>query len=223
MAGNYSRFKNDGYKVPKYLLPWKHHTILSEILTQMQGFKNIFLVANLKDDAFINHILKIQDYFNIPRSHLILTSDTSGQAETVAIGLEKTKIDGPFLIHNIDTILYNRDYKLIESLLIKHSGYIDLFISNNHEYSYVLLNNENCVTAISEKILISKFATSGLYGFSSVEMYKSYYNKEVFISEVYKNMISQNEKILGGKMYTEQETLVLGSPTEYLNLSKCIQ
>ena len=32
MAGKYSRFVNEGYKIPKYLLPWSNHTILSEIL-----------------------------------------------------------------------------------------------------------------------------------------------------------------------------------------------
>jgi hypothetical protein len=53
-------------------------------------------------------------------------------------------------------------------------------------------------------------------------MYKSFYEKETFISEIYKNMISHNENILGGKIHTEQETLVLGTPTDYLNLSKCI-
>jgi dTDP-glucose pyrophosphorylase len=223
MAGLYSRFRNEGYKIPKYLLPWKHHTILSEILTQMQGFDNIFLIANEKNYGFMNHVLKIQDHFGIPQSNLILVSDTRGQAETASIGLEKISLKGPFLIHNIDTILYNRDYKLIESSLTKYSGYIDLFVSNNHEYSYVLLDDENCIKEISEKILISKFATSGLYGFSSVDAYKSFYDGQVFISEIYKDMINGNEKVLGGRIYTEQETLVLGTPTDYLNLSKCIQ
>jgi len=223
MAGDYSRFKKEGYNIPKYLLPWKHHTILSEILSQMAYGENIFLIAHEKDLNFINHVLKILYFFNINKSNLILISQTSGQAETLELGLNKIgNLDGPFIVHNIDTILYNRDYELIEKSLETHSGYIDLFTSNNHEYSYVLLDEKNLIKEISEKILISNFATSGLYGFSSTEIYKKYYNKEIYISEIYRKMIANNESILGGKIYTEQETIVLGTPSDYLNLSKSI-
>ena len=35
MAGRYSRFVNEGYRIPKYLLPWGNKPILSEILYEL--------------------------------------------------------------------------------------------------------------------------------------------------------------------------------------------
>ena len=74
MAGKYSRFVNEGYKIPKYLLPWSNHTILSEILfniTKDNIFKNIFLVANKNDKNFIHQILHTMKYYNIQSENLI--------------------------------------------------------------------------------------------------------------------------------------------------------
>ena len=48
MAGRYSRFINEGYKIPKYLLPWGKRSILSEILSIMNHnntFENIYVIV----------------------------------------------------------------------------------------------------------------------------------------------------------------------------------
>lgn len=48
----YTRFINEGYRIPKYLLPWGEKSILSEILIQMNknnDFKNIYLITNKQD------------------------------------------------------------------------------------------------------------------------------------------------------------------------------
>lgn len=48
MAGEYSRFKNEGYQIPKFLLPWGHRTILSELLNQFMDYKfdNVYLIMH---------------------------------------------------------------------------------------------------------------------------------------------------------------------------------
>ena len=44
MAGKYSRFKNEGFRLPKFLLPWGDKSILSEILSEMSPhFNNVYL------------------------------------------------------------------------------------------------------------------------------------------------------------------------------------
>lgn len=226
MAGKYSRFQNEGYKLPKYLLPWGHRSILSEILHELltsNVFNNVFLIANKADNDYLSHVRKIMTHYQLVHKNLITISDTKGQAETAFIGLceiEKFhKLIGPIAFHNIDTILYNRDLANIKDNLQKYDGHIDVFKSNNHDYSYVLLKN-NLVEVISEKILISDLATSGLYGFSSSQIFTSNYTNENYISEIYKKLISQNKSICVGKTYSEQETIVLGTPNEYLRHSK---
>ena len=228
MAGKYTRFKNEGYKFPKYLLPWGNRSILSEIiyqLTKTHQFDNIFLIANKDEIDFINHIKKIMEFYYIPFQNLITISDTAGQAETAYLGLCEIqmfhKLNDSICIHNIDTILLDRDISNIRKQLKSNSGYIDLFKSNNHGYSYVLMSG-NLITTISEKILISDLATSGLYGFSSADMFYKNYNGELYISELYKNLISNNHQIVSGNIHSEKNTIVLGTPTDYLTQSSLL-
>jgi len=220
MAGKYSRFKGDGFTIPKFLLPWGDRSILSEILKEMSPhFKEIYLIANKNDGDFIIHVENIMNVYNIDLENLILIQDTSSQSETLYKGLELIgNIKGPIIVHNIDTILYNRNYKEIESKLLKNDGFVDVFNSNNPNYSYVLLE-DTIITEIIEKMLISDIATSGMYGFISTEIFKKYYVNG-YISSVYKKMINDNLSIVTGTNYSESNTVVLGTPDEYINLSK---
>ena len=222
MAGKYSRFINEGYRIPKYLLPWGDKSILSEILIEMNknnDFNNIFLITNKRDDIYMPHVRKILESLNIPKENLLQITDTEGQAETAFIAVEeiKTKLKNESIVfHNIDTILYNRDYSEMSNILVKYDGFIDVFKSNNHNYSYVLMENEK-VQAIAEKIVISSNATSGLYAFKNVELFLENYNSEsLYISEVYQKMVDNGKHIAISKLHNENDTVVLGTPSEYL-------
>ena len=225
MAGKFSRFRNEGYKLPKYLLPWGNRTILSEILNeflQSKTIENVFLIVNKADSDFFNHIKKIMKHYNINSDNLIILSDTTGQAQSAFLGITEIekfhKLKGNIIFHNIDTILYNRDLKSVKDTLKIYDGHIDVFNSNNHDYSYVLVKN-NIVEVISEKVLISNLATSGLYAFSSSKLFMDHYKDEIYISEIYKKLIEEKFKICVGKTYNEKETIVLGTPEEYIRQS----
>ena len=74
------------------------------------------------------------------------------------------------------------------------------------------------VRDIQEKILISSTASSGFYGFSNVDVFVENYESDYF-STTYRNMISNNKKIICGNLHDENDTLVLGTPKEYFYLS----
>ncbi len=225
MAGNYTRFKNEGYTIPKYLFPWKDTYILNEIIKSLnreRTFDNIFLVANKRDENFMPHVKSILKLYRQLEKNLFLISDTKGQAETAFNAVKKiqenTDIEGPIIFHNIDTILYNRDFSDVPRLLKRYDGYIDIFNSNNHEYSYVRVDDNGFLLTIEEKILISEKATSGLYGFSSINKFLEFYsNDDIYISNIYKKMIDKKQKIVISREYDENETIVLGTPNEYFN------
>lgn len=223
MAGKYERFRSEGYKIPKYLLPFGVHTILSQILSQLYRpdiVKKVFLVANNADKPFMGHVLKIMDSFAISRDNLLLVGDTSGQAETANMALSWFDVTGPVLIHNADTIPMNRDlFAIKDELMRRSSGFIDVFRSNNHAYSYVLAKNGR-VEVIGEKILVSDLATSGLYGFSNRTVFHDHYSGQKFISEVYKSMIKNGCDVSIGEVHTEADTIVLGTPEDYLKQSE---
>jgi NDP-sugar pyrophosphorylase family protein len=229
MAGKYTRFRNNGYIVPKYLLPWGNSTILSETLrelTKTGNFDGVFLIANSADGFFLNHVRKTLYSYSFDRSDVIVVDDTSGQSETAFLGVsriqERQRLDGPVIFHNIDTLLYNRDMSDVKKLLSVNDGYIDTFTSNNHEYSYVIVKS-GIVEMISEKILISNIATSGLYGFSSAKLFMEHYDaNSAYISDVYRALITKKFRICIGKIHDENDTIVLGTPSDYEHRSKLL-
>jgi dTDP-glucose pyrophosphorylase len=226
MAGKYSRFVNAGFKTPKYLLPWGSRSILSEILHTLldtKNFDDVYLIANPNDNFYLNHVRVIMKEYGINSNNLIFDSNPQGQASSAYIGISKiADFNDPIVIHNIDTLLYNRDIQFINNSLKLYNGYIDVFNSNNHEYSYVLSNSDNLVTMICEKVLVSNVATSGMYGFSSSRLYLENYCGEEYISQIYSKMISVGEKICIGKIHDESNTIVLGTPASYEAQSKLL-
>lgn len=229
MAGRYQRFTNEGYKTPKYLLPWGDRTVLSVILSELWAggvFTDVLLVANYRDEAYMPHVRAVMRRHGIDTANLVLTHDTSGQAETAMIGIEAVKrlghrSDVPVVFHNIDTILLGRNYQALQQALGQADGYIDVFRSSNRAYSYVLIDEERRVQEIAEKIVVSELATSGLYGFRSWQTFEEFYKagQDLYISSIYKRMISAGRTLLVGEVHHESDTIVLGTPDEYMNAS----
>lgn len=229
MAGKYSRFVEKGYRLPKYLMPWGDRTILDKILSNLlidASDVKVFVIANKADDLFMPHVRSILKSKGISLEHLIMINDTSGQAETacLAVNLLESKgligLNEKCLFHNVDTILYGRRLGRIANMMDSCGGYIDLFESNNHGYSYVLLNEEGFIDEVKEKILISNLATSGLYGFSSAKEFLQFCDPSFqYISQIYQAMIEEGVNVRAGDVFSEKETLVLGTPEEYLAMS----
>lgn len=228
MAGRYQRFTNEGYKIPKYLLPWGDRTILAVILSELNRdkvFSDIFLVANHRDEAYMPHVRAVLRHHGVRVENLIMSEDTSGQAETAMLGIkaiEKARGDTttPVVFHNIDTILLHRNLRQVRDVLETNSGFIDIFEASNKGYSYVLVDNAQKVTEIAEKIVVSDMATSGLYGFQTVDTFRKYYSSEdIYISSIFKKMVSNGESVAVGNKHKENDTIVLGTPEEYINAS----
>jgi dTDP-glucose pyrophosphorylase len=229
MAGRYQRFADEGYKTPKYLLPWGERVILWTILSELRKgdhFSDVFLIANQRDTNFMPHVRAILEDHGIPRDRLTLIGDTRGQAETAALGLaavEKARpgAQAPVVFHNVDTILYRRDLKQVATSLKSVEGFIDVFGSNNRNYSYVLTDQKGMVCEIAEKIVVSDLATSGFYGFASADVFRKHYDRaaDLYISAVYKRLIAAGGRVVIGPKHQESDTVVLGTPAEYINAS----
>ena len=184
MAGEYSRFKNEGYQIPKFLLPWGHRTILSELLNQFMDYKfdNIYLIMHKKDMDYYNHIQKTCDYYTSGNFKIIVIDDTNSQSETLLRGIEKSNSQSRFIVHNIDTILYNRDYLRINNELNNADGYIDLFSSQNHKYSY------------EKDLILDPFIGSGTTAIAAKKLNRNYIGYEISkeYCELANNRIKEN-------------------------------
>ena len=227
MAGLYTRFSPFSYQVPKYLLPLSNRTVLHHVLaTLLRGdlFSGLLLVANERDIAFKPQIVSTIQEFGFSDKDLLFIGDTEGQAETAFIGAQeilRSRDDLAVAVHNIDTILLHRDMKIFQEKLSVASCAIDVFYANNKEYSYVQINDSGDVTGIREKVVISKIASSGFYCFESMGLMSRYLqeaidNGEHYISNGIRRMIHQEHRVVIGPIYTENNTVVVGTPEEYL-------
>ena len=225
MAGLNTRFHNVGFDTPKYLLPWGKKTIIYEILYQIKknyAFSNYLLIANKRDRFFKKQLKKEIIKLGIKSNSIHYIDDTNGQAHTTFVATKLIKNQLPIFIHNADTILFNRNFKKIRTILEKADSYIDSFIAKNPKYSYIKKKG-NKVDNIQEKIMISSFASSGLYCFKNSSLYQKYYSKfikkfnkkETYVSNIINLMIKDKLKVLTNKTNEDFKTTVLGTPEEY--------
>lgn len=217
MAGLYRRFRDAGYTIPKFLLPMGDRTILGEVIAGL-GPDRLLLVANERDRAHEPAIRAAA-----PGAELRWIGDTSGQAETAAIGARAAAAlgwDGPLLFHNIDTVVRGRDLERIGRILARAEGFVDVFDRSDPAYSYVRVEGAR-VVEIAEKVVISNHATTGLYGFSSPATYleacaaTTPVGREFYVSDVYRTLLQQGHRVEIDPDATDLETLVLGTPQEY--------
>ena len=223
MAGYNTRFHDVGFDIPKYLLPWNGTTIIHDILKNFGNVQQTVLVANKRDSYFKEQLLETIKPLGLNGNNILYIGDTKGQAHTAAIGVAQLYQNSlPTFIHNADTIVTGRNLELL-SLDMQgeyYDGYVDVFVGNSPKYSYVRAYEEN-VIEIVEKKQISPYASSGLYGFSSADVYMAHYDKllqqndELYVSDVLQNMIVSSKRIFMNGLSNTQETIVLGSPQEY--------
>ena len=223
MAGYNTRFHDVGFDIPKYLLPWNHATIIFDILENFGDVQQTVLVANKRDIYFKDELLLAIKPLGLNENNILYIGDTKGQAHTAAIGVDQLYHNKlPTFIHNADTVIVGRNLELLAGDMLneEYDAYVDVFIGNSPKYSYVRAYEET-VLEIVEKKQISPYASSGLYGFSSADMYKTFYNdcvqerEELYISDVIQKMIENEKKVFMNGLGGNQDTIVLGSPQEY--------
>jgi len=225
MAGLYQRFRDAGYTTPKFLLPWKGTTVLDHVLNiARESGARPYLVANRRDEAHAEVLRAILERAGGTGTDLVFVGDTAGQAETARLGIEVfglAETNVPLLIHNIDTLLLGRDWGRIRTYLARADGWIDVFDADSPQYSYVETDAEGKVLRIREKEVISRLATTGLYGFASTRAYldalarSNPSREELYVSDVYVRMLADGATILAPPPGPAERTIVLGTPDEY--------
>ena len=222
MAGYNTRFHDVGFDIPKYLLPWNGTTIIHDIIQNLGETHQTVLVANKRDAYFKDQLLETIKPLGLNENNILYIGDTKGQAHTAAVGIGQLYYSElQTFIHNADTIVKGRSLSSIaDSMNDMYDAYIDVFVGNSPKYSYVRAFEET-VLEIVEKKQISPYASSGLYGFLTANMYMSYYDSliqkdhELYIADVIQNMIGAGRKAFKNGLGNNQETIVLGSPQEY--------
>ena len=163
MAGAGSRFKEAGYIFPKPLIEIDNKPMIQWVIESLNLEGNfIFIVQKEHQEKYnINSVLKILK----PNCKIIeLDHITEGAACTTLLAKEFINTKDPLIIANSDQYIkwdsiksmYNYNQKKID-------GSILTFEAIHPKWSYAKTDNNNFVTEVAEKKVISKNATVGVY------------------------------------------------------------
>ena len=227
MAGGSTRFFSLGYEKPKYELELWGSPMLDWVLCSFQRyFKSDLFHFVVREDfgtkAFVADRCRFLGLEHV--SFTELNGTTSGQGETVLLGLNDIGVEEELFIFNADS--FHRDF-VKEKIFGSHQGVIDVFRGEGDHWSFVEPGLDAKVVRTAEKTRISDLCSSGLYYFSDSELFARAYklgaeavlgqSKETYIAPLYNYLVNEGADIV----YREVPRDVLyfcGTPAEYQSL-----
>lgn len=169
MAGQGSRFANAGYEKPKPFIDVDGEPMIVRVLENIAypNARYILIARQEHMDKEKTLVKKIEKEFNaifIPIDKL-----TEGTACTVLYARKYINNNEPLLIANSDQIIDINIADFIDNCKDRNlDGSILTFIDHfkDPKWSFAKLNEHNLVIEVQEKVVISEFATVGIYLFS---------------------------------------------------------
>lgn len=220
IAGESSRFFNEGYKEVKYKLRLSNgKSILWNILSYINRNDKIIIVINQKfnDKGWIISLFKSLGFLDFD---VIEVAETDGQLTSAVIGIKNSKFfknreyNEPIFIFNGDTVRhipFNYEMRNFD-------GCIEVFYESGDHWSFT--DNIGNVSLVKEKERISDFCSTGLYGFSSLDLFLKYSERskliknERYIAPLFNELIKDGLKVCS--FLSERECFTLcGTPKEY--------
>ena len=232
LAGKSSRFKEKGYKLPKFLLPIGKSIVLEQVLNQFDDKDNFHLVYSSSQSKNIPNLKK--KFLNLKKNINLYVVDDHDYGPVYS-ALQATNInkDSEVIVTYCD-FLVSWDYNKFKRIC---KGYDSSLITfrNFHPSSFsgtlycYLKNSKNLVTKISEKKSFTNKpheepAATGIHYFSSNDLFRKYSEKvlkskslkkkyrELYMSLPYIYLLKDNKSVLN---YEAENFISLGTPKDY--------
>lgn len=236
MAGRSSRFAKAGFTQPKYRLPLgPEQGGMSLFRACLESFKayfaqESFVFVHLDEPevrAFLREQVALAGLAADNCHYVALGEPTTGQAETVALGLERAglNLSNPLFIFNIDTIRTGfQKPEFIKDPSV--AGYLEVMRAEGDHWSFARVDDIGYVVEVAEKSRISDLCSTGLYYFRSAEDYLAAYRAslhqsaaqsqggERYVAPLYNWFIAQGAQIRVAEIAAE-EVAFSGTPEEY--------
>jgi dTDP-glucose pyrophosphorylase len=169
MAGAGSRFAKAGYKKPKPFIDVDGKPMIVRVLENLTYSEARYILIARKEhmEQEVELVKEIEKEFNaifIPIDKL-----TEGTACTVLYARKYINNDEPLLIANSDQIVDMNIADFIDDSKNRNlDGSILTFIDkySDPKWSFAKLDENNLVAEVKEKVVISEFATVGIYLYS---------------------------------------------------------
>lgn len=225
MAGRGSRFANAGYKLPKPLIMVHDKPMIQYVTNNIRPKKeHRFIYLCLQE-----HIEKydlINKLEEISPNCIIVPVDgvTEGAACTVLLAEKYINNDDEMMIANSDQYVdidINDYIKAQEG----YDGLIMTMKADDPKWSFIKYDENNLVTDVQEKVVISDEATVGIYNFAKGSDFVKYakqmiekeirVNGEYYVAPVYNEMIKDKKRITFYNIGSENNGMYgLGIPTD---------
>lgn len=176
-AGRGSRFNGSEFIEPKPLISWNGRNMIQHVVSNFWIDTTRLIVIKRKEHNCILSNISIID----------IDYTTNGPATTCYIAKDLINPDDELIITNCDQIIKDWNQDLFLSFARKFDGVLGCFISNSPKNSFVKLDENNLVTEVKEKVVISNIATNGLH----------YWKKAKYFFESYDDMVKNDDRTNG--------------------------
>ena len=232
MAGLSARFTAAGYDKPKYMLPLAGKSLFDHAILSFEDYfatePFLFVFRDVAGTpAFVAERIAQLD---VRTATLVsLDAPTAGQAETVAIGLRRAKVDpaSDITIFNIDTFRPGFAMPAIASDP-DSDGYLEVFEGEGANWSFVRPDpaSPKWAAETAEKRPISNLCCTGLYQFRRASAFLEAFEaaksdptllgpkSEVYVAPLYNWLIRNGGKI-GYDIVPRESVIFCGVPAEY--------
>jgi len=201
MAGLGSRFTDAGYAKPKPLIDVNGVPMIEAVVNSL-GIDGNYIFIVQKEHSVQYHLLDVLDSIAPGCSIVELDGPTDGAARTALTASHLIDNDRPLIIANSDQIV---DWQSkIFSNLVNSWNVVALFEADDPKWSFAKIEN-NLITEIAEKKVISNSASVGIYGWAKGSDYVKYAklmiardirtNNEFYIAPVYNGAIADGQKV----------------------------
>jgi NDP-sugar pyrophosphorylase family protein len=229
MAGAGSRFSRAGYSVPKYMIHARSRTLFDWSMQSLCAFHDhefVFACLQGQDESWIR---KRALHNGIRNVKVVARQDISlGQAHTAQDVVSHVDPNEAVWIYNIDTYIQQG---IEPHHLDGYEGCLHVFESNSPAMSYVRMDGHGNVVQIAEKVVISQWATAGIYGFASAQLFSQSYRQtygaamstgEHYVAPLYQTLLQMGARIHAPKLQLS-DVHVLGTPEEVAQFDPAIR
>lgn len=229
MAGEGTRFMNEGYLTPKPLIEFKGSPLFLRAINSLKYIdapkKYSFIVRQEHIDRYqVDEKIKAI----LPDANIVsVLNTTRGAVETCMLAQPFMDIDDAIVALDCDLEFYSKQFdKNVKEILSKpiedvNGGVLVSFTAEDARYSFAEIDADNNVIRTAEKDPISNHALVGSYFFSKTDSFVYAANKllaepifdkpEYYLSLLY-NCLIKNEEII--KLSQIDEYYSYGTPEE---------
>lgn len=227
MAGQSRRFTEAGYDRPKFMLEVGAATTFDySVAGFLDYFANEPFVFIYRETSGVRDFLSSRlTALGVADARLVeLDAPTSGQAETVELGLQRLgDTTGELTIFNIDT--FRRNFTAPPAAA-RGDGYLEVFEGSGANWSFVRTESPGSdkVVQTTEKEPISDLCCTGLYHFRRIDDFMWALARErvsptttlgeTYVAPIYNHLIQRGAAIRRHLVQSE-DVIFCGVPAEY--------